>query len=484
MSRHQGGAASGARRRLGRVAPLAVLLVVVLLPAMPAGASGIVFEDARGSVHEPFILAVAGAGITLGCEPDRYCPDEEVTRGQMATFIARALGLEPVLPSGFDDVPDSHTHAGSIGAIAEAGIAGGFGDGTYGPEQNVTRGQMATFIARALGLEPVLPSGFDDVSDDHTHAGSIGAIAAEGIAGGFGDGTYGPERNVTRGQMATFIARAVGLDPVEPLMHDFPPQPTVADVAFDFDVADDVPREDLDNILMGLAVAQAYLGVLAGGDLAADDQEALAVTVVATGDGEPVSGSCCVAGSHEIFIDVEHPHWRVQCSPSDTSCLSSISVNHRKIAAHEYVHVWHGDMGCLHQPEMPFWLKEGIAEWAAFDGMLLIDSPLQLDGRLRDRAGVLEAMIQRARESRALDQPLETLAEGGPDSPWPGEAGYVAVEHLLEPPSVTRTALRTVCTELAAGQSLAAAFEIAFEVEVDEFYARFEKWRQEQLAAG
>ena len=117
----------------------------------------IFFEDVGGNVHEPFIIAIANAGITLGCEADRYCPDEEVTRGQMATFLARALGLDPVLPSGFDDVSDNHTHAGSIGAVADAGIAGGFGDGTYGPERNVTRGQMATFLARAVGLDPIDP---------------------------------------------------------------------------------------------------------------------------------------------------------------------------------------------------------------------------------------------------------------------------------------------------------------------------------------
>ena len=109
------------------------------------------FGDIAGTTHEDAILAVARAGITGGFDDGTYRPSQPVTRGQMAAFLTRGLGLEPVADAAFSDVAGT-THEGSIGAVAAAGIAGGFPDGTYRPSQPVTRGQMATFLARGLGL--------------------------------------------------------------------------------------------------------------------------------------------------------------------------------------------------------------------------------------------------------------------------------------------------------------------------------------------
>jgi hypothetical protein len=67
----------------------------------------------------------------------------------MATFLARALHLAPNPVVPFSDVVDNG-HAAGIGAVAAAGIASGFSDGTYRPNASVTRGQMATFLFRAL----------------------------------------------------------------------------------------------------------------------------------------------------------------------------------------------------------------------------------------------------------------------------------------------------------------------------------------------
>ena len=68
-----------------------VAVLAVLLGLPPGGT----FIDDNGSIHEPSIEAIAAAGITLGCNPpdnDRFCPDDPVTRGQMAAFLHRALG--------------------------------------------------------------------------------------------------------------------------------------------------------------------------------------------------------------------------------------------------------------------------------------------------------------------------------------------------------------------------------------------------------
>ena len=67
-------------------------------------------------MHESSINAIADAGITLGCstaDPTLFCPDQLVTRGQMASFIARALGFAPDLTNRFTD-DDGSAHEASI----------------------------------------------------------------------------------------------------------------------------------------------------------------------------------------------------------------------------------------------------------------------------------------------------------------------------------------------------------------------------------
>lgn len=135
-------------------------LLAVLLPAGVAQADpslpGGTFIDDDGNVHEPMIEALVVARVTGGCDTEgpRYCPRVVVRRGQLATFLATALNLPPAPSAGFTDTAGS-VHADSIDRVAAAGITSGFGDRTYRPNQAVTRDQMATFLARALDLDPI-----------------------------------------------------------------------------------------------------------------------------------------------------------------------------------------------------------------------------------------------------------------------------------------------------------------------------------------
>ncbi len=187
------------------------------------------FVDDEGSVHEASINALAAAGITTGCatNPARYCPDEPVTRAQLATFLTRALKLPlfPEQPTGFTDINPGGTHTASINALAAAGITTGCATNParYCPDEPVTRAQLATFLTRALKLPlfPEQPTGFTDINPGGTHTASINALAAAGITTGCATNParYCPDEPVTRAQLATFLTRALKL----PL---FPEQPT------------------------------------------------------------------------------------------------------------------------------------------------------------------------------------------------------------------------------------------------------------------
>jgi Polysaccharide lyase 14/S-layer homology domain len=124
--------------------------------AMRASSPVGVFTDDDTSVFESDIAWLANSGITKGCAATRFCPDDRVTRGQMAAFLHRALGglLVPSgTPSSFVDTSGS-LFAEDIAWLAATGITKGCdppANTRFCPDSTVTRGQMAAFLHRALG---------------------------------------------------------------------------------------------------------------------------------------------------------------------------------------------------------------------------------------------------------------------------------------------------------------------------------------------
>jgi hypothetical protein len=114
--------------------------------------SAIPFDDATSSVFVTDIRWLSATGITQGCGPRMFCPDDHVTRGQMAAFLSRALGLaSPSQPVVFDDTA-GHLFANDISKLAHAGITLGCNppeNDRFCPDSDVTRGQMAAFMVRA-----------------------------------------------------------------------------------------------------------------------------------------------------------------------------------------------------------------------------------------------------------------------------------------------------------------------------------------------
>ena len=158
-------------------------------------------------VHHDDIVALADAGLTSGCTERNYCPRREVTRAEMAKFLATAGDLAPG-DATFDDVPAASPFADDIAAIAEAGITDGCnaGPNAFCPDQVVTRGQMAKFLTIAADL-PAGDATFDDVPADGEFADEIAALADARITRGCTTDTYCPGQPVVRAQIATFMVR-------------------------------------------------------------------------------------------------------------------------------------------------------------------------------------------------------------------------------------------------------------------------------------
>ena len=164
------------------------------------------FSDTNGTVHAVEIDWLADAGITNGCTRELFCPGASMTREQMASFLSRALALGPTSTDFFSD-DEGSVHEDDINRIAAAGLTVGCGAGRYCPSGTVPREQMASFLARALGLGA---SSSDFFTDDElsVHEADINRIAAAGLTNGCGPGRYCPHVALTRAQMAAFLYRA------------------------------------------------------------------------------------------------------------------------------------------------------------------------------------------------------------------------------------------------------------------------------------
>lgn len=168
------------------------------------------FADVTGGPHAPAVEAIARRGVTQGCGGDLFCPNDLVNRGQMAAFLVRALELPPAERGSFGDVVGS-THEAAINSLAAAGITGGCAEGRFCPAAPVTRAQMGSFLQRAFELPPAQGERFDDVSGTSAHQPAINAIAEAGITQGCAERRYCPQQSVRRAEMASFLARALGL---------------------------------------------------------------------------------------------------------------------------------------------------------------------------------------------------------------------------------------------------------------------------------
>ncbi len=172
------------------------------------------FIDDDASVHETDIAQLAALGITSGCNPPEsslFCPDDVVTRAQMASFLVRTFDLPPSEDQPFTDTTGS-VHTDDIAALAAANITTGCTPTLYCPDDPVTRAQMASFLVRTLALPPAEGSGFTDTAGS-VHGDDIAALAAAGITTGCTPTLYCPDDPVTRAQMASFLVRAMARTP-------------------------------------------------------------------------------------------------------------------------------------------------------------------------------------------------------------------------------------------------------------------------------
>ena len=208
---------------------VAVLATTALAQVPPGGT----FVDDDGNVHEGYIEAIAAETITLGCNPpinDRYCPANLVTRGEMAAFLVRAFDLTDDGGKDWFGDDDESNFEGDINKLATAGITRGCNppaNDQFCPNGRVTREQMAAFLVRAYEYGDSGAVDYFTDDEDSLFEADINSLAAAGITSGCNPPTndhYCPTDDVRRDEMASFLGRAEGLQPL------FPPARVVPDI--------------------------------------------------------------------------------------------------------------------------------------------------------------------------------------------------------------------------------------------------------------
>ena len=137
---------------------MAVWLVRIVDRADPSPTGDTPFTDVTPDVWwAKHVNRLAELEVTRGCatDPPRYCPDQPVTRAQMAAFLNRAFEFDAAAPAGFTDTEGSFA-AAYIDALHASGITKGCAVEPlrFCPDQPTTRAQMAAFLNRARALSP------------------------------------------------------------------------------------------------------------------------------------------------------------------------------------------------------------------------------------------------------------------------------------------------------------------------------------------
>ncbi|MGD0152914.1 MAG: S-layer homology domain-containing protein [Thermacetogeniaceae bacterium] len=175
------------------------------------GKTGAPFPDLYGHWAAGAVSTLKNREVVSGYPDGNYHPEDRVTRAAMAVMLTRIKNLlSNPGAAGFPDVPSSYWAAGAIGAARAAGYLQGYADGTFHPEQGVSRAEAAALLEKAFSPQgSATVVNYTDVSSSYWAAGAINHLASAGVVSGYPDGTFHPERIVSRAEAAALLNRVL-----------------------------------------------------------------------------------------------------------------------------------------------------------------------------------------------------------------------------------------------------------------------------------
>ena len=193
---------------------LSALLSAALCAGMcvPAFAAGPTFTDVPVT-HWAYtaVEKASEAGLMNGYADGRFGKNDPITRGQMVQILYNYYGEDCGTNSGFSDVPASAWYAKAVTWASKKGVVSGYSNGTFGPDNQLTREQMVTILYNVADKPETNPSAISQYSDYH----QVASYAADGFAwavsnkvvSGTSSTTLSPRGTATRAQVAVILVR-------------------------------------------------------------------------------------------------------------------------------------------------------------------------------------------------------------------------------------------------------------------------------------
>ncbi len=141
----------------------------------------------------------------------RFAPNASVTRAETCAMLVSLLAEAPegTQSADFSDVAAGDWYHDAVAALSELGIVGGYADGTFAPNRTITRAEFVTILSRFYPLAES-DAAFPDVPGDHWARAAIVSAAAKGWVHGYEDGSFGPDRTITRAEAVTVLDAVLG----------------------------------------------------------------------------------------------------------------------------------------------------------------------------------------------------------------------------------------------------------------------------------
>lgn len=191
------------------------IVAAIYIPTSANAAENPFIDVSVKDAHYESIVILINEGIVEGTSATTYEPYKQATRQEAALFIAKALHLDTVnvADPGFIDVPKASKYYGAIAALSQKGIIQGYQDGTFRPSNTLKRSQIAKMVTLGFGLQVSnnTTTPFKDVNviNDLETRQYIQTLIDYKITTGTTPETFSPFSPLTRGQLATFIKRAL-----------------------------------------------------------------------------------------------------------------------------------------------------------------------------------------------------------------------------------------------------------------------------------
>ena len=150
-------------------------------------------------------------GLMMGYDDGSFKPDNNVTRAEFVCALVKAMNYEITQYDGmFSDVESEDWYQGYIAAAVAKGIINGFEDGTFCPDDCITREQIAVIISNAAGLsEKTFLSFSDNEQIGDWSYDAVSKVCASGIMQGRDGNAFAPKANATRAEMAAILQRVL-----------------------------------------------------------------------------------------------------------------------------------------------------------------------------------------------------------------------------------------------------------------------------------